>query len=166
MRKIFRSVLHGLLWAYALRQVSCLEIWQQTSLPRRWISNMEWQDYHRLESNSSPSNRPESTPKMVVSRTEIYATPSVRLKMRSIIFTGVRGFVIRRNLYTFGRNRILARIWAWFDHSMPIFIAKQVKVSRRPCRRWRVTSDGRADRFAIFHPKSVLLPLFRLRGLS
>ena len=91
MSKIFRSVLHGLLWAYALRQVSYLEIWQQTSLPRRWISNTEWQDYHRLENNSSPPNLPESTPEMVGLTTEICGTPSVRLRMRSIFITSVRG---------------------------------------------------------------------------
>ena len=46
---------------------------------------------------------------------------------------------------------------------MPFLMVKQVKGRRLPmC----CTSDGRADRFAIFHPKSVLLPLFRLRGLS
>ena len=60
----------------------------------------------------------------------------------------------------------LSVIWARFYQSMPILMVKQVKVSRRPCRGWRVTSDGRADRFAIFHPKWVLLPLCRLRGLS
>ena len=130
---------------------------------------MERQDYRRLESNSSPSNRPESTPEMVGLTTGICVTPSVRLRTRSIIFMSVRGYGIRRNLYTFCRNRFLPQIWAWFEQSMPIFLGKQVKVSRRPCCRWRVTSDGRADRFAIFHPKSVLLPLCvfgSLRGLS
>jgi hypothetical protein len=39
---------------------------------------------------------------------------------------------------------------------MPFYILKQVKGRRLPvC----YTSDGRADRFAIFQPKKVLLPL-------
>ena len=47
-KKLFRSVLHGLRWAYALRQASCLEIWQQTSLSRIWISDTEWQNCHGM----------------------------------------------------------------------------------------------------------------------
>ena len=43
-RKLFQSFLHSLWWAYALRQAFCLEIRQQTSLPRRWISASEKQD--------------------------------------------------------------------------------------------------------------------------
>ena len=76
--------------------------WAETRLPSTLKS--------LRKSNSSPSSRPESTPEMVVSRTVTDVTPSVRLMMRSIIFTSVRGFVIRRNSYTFCRNGFLARI--------------------------------------------------------
>ena len=57
-RILFRSVLHSLRWAYALRQASCLEIWQQTSLPRRWISASEKQDCrgsYTMSSSISPA---------------------------------------------------------------------------------------------------------------
>ncbi len=118
------------------------------------------------KSNSSPPNRPKFTPKMVAPTTGICVTPFVPHRTQLIVFTSVKGCGIRRNLYTFCWIGILSRIWVWFEHSMPFYILKQVKVSRRPYRGWRVTSDGRADRFAIFHPKWVLLPLCRLRGLS
>ena len=78
MRKIFRSVLHSLLRAYALKQASCLKIWQQTSLSWKDFSAMERQDYHRMAYNSSPPSRPESTPEMVAPTTGICVTPSVR----------------------------------------------------------------------------------------
>ena len=78
MRIIFRSVLHGLLWAYALRQALSSDNLQRTSHSWKDFSEMERQDYHRMESNSSPSNRPESTPEMVGLTMETCVTPSVR----------------------------------------------------------------------------------------
>ena len=78
MRKIFRSVLHGLLWAYALRQALSSENLQGASLSRISFSNEDRQDYRQMESNSSPSSRPESTPEMVGLTTETCVTPSVR----------------------------------------------------------------------------------------
>ena len=44
MRKIFRSVLHGLLWAYALRQALSSENLQGASLSRKDYSAMERQN--------------------------------------------------------------------------------------------------------------------------
>ena len=77
-RKVFQSFLHSLWWAYALRQVYCLEIWQQTLLSRRWISDEERQDYRGMESNSSPLSRPEFIRKKVAPTTETCVIPSVR----------------------------------------------------------------------------------------
>ena len=78
MKKIFRGVLHDLLWDYLHRQALSFENMQKTSLSRRWNSNADRQDYHMRKSNSSPSSRPESIQKMVVSATETCVTPSVR----------------------------------------------------------------------------------------
>ena len=59
MRKIFRSVLHGLLWAYALRQALSSENLQGASLSRKDYSAMERQNcrggkaihHHRTDQN-------------------------------------------------------------------------------------------------------------------
>ena len=78
MRIIFRSVLHGLLWAYALRQALSSDNLQRTSHSWKDFSTMDRQGYCGMESNSSPSSQPESIRKMVAPTTVICVTPSVR----------------------------------------------------------------------------------------
>ena len=69
---------HLLLRDYSLRQAPSSEKFQMSSLSWIWFSNAVRQDYRQMESNSSPSSQPESTPEMVVFRTEICVTPSAR----------------------------------------------------------------------------------------
>ena len=78
MRKIFRGILHGLLWDYILRESLSSDDLQRTLHSWKDFSAMERHDYRGMESNSSPSSRPESIRKMVAPTTGICVTPSVR----------------------------------------------------------------------------------------
>ena len=104
LKKIFQSVLHSLLWAYALRQALSSDNLERMS--------HSWKDYSAMERQNCRGgkaihpHRADQNPHQrwsLLQRKPALHHPSDRGR-NQLFFTSVRSLDIRRNLYTFCWN--------------------------------------------------------------